>query len=268
MKRFFPVILAVSILIACVVEIQTTTQQATVTSIPYVFQGNTTPDPVTYDIFGNRSQGLDSNRYNGYYNEFGNWIPGVVKAESQFLVMPDLVMGDAWGYGVGRGIHSFDMRGTIDGIIVPFCSEIGNYVWVKREGYEWEGAFRVVDCAARYDIYNVIVHRQEVVEVKQATAIAWNMWVNYGDYWGWNMRKVENVLVSKINPDCLPDDLEPVVLSEWFKDNVSFWETKEAGMQWEDDNPSGILTKNPEGIPFWRINGEWVSFPRNSKECN
>jgi hypothetical protein len=238
---------------------------------PTQFAGYQTPDPITYDVYGKQTQGADTNRYNGYYNEFGKWIPGVVKAESQFLIMPDLVIGEAWGGG-GKGIHSFGDYGTVDNIVIPFCSEIGNYVWAKREGHEWEGPFRVIDCAARYDIYNVVVNRHEVAEILFKTAVKWNM-IELGTpngeglySYGWNMRRIENVMISKINPDCL-GDLQPVKLDEWFRDRVQYFETKDEGMQWEDDNPSGTLTKNINGIPQWRINGEWITFPRNSMEC-
>lgn len=258
---------ALLFMIACVAEVELVSQ-AIVTFNPTPFRGNITPDPLTRDVFGNITQGADTNRYNGYYNEFHMWIPGVVKAESQFLVMPDLVIGEAWGYGVGRGIHTFGDSDVVGTIVLPFCSEIGNYVWAKREGCEWEGPFRVVDCAARYDIYNVVVNRHEVAEIPRDLAIEWNMWVEGKDgYWGWNMRKIQNVLISKINPECLPADLQPVKLDEWFKERVTYFETKEEGMQWEEDNPRGILTKNIDGIPQWRINGEWIIFPRNSVEC-
>jgi len=277
MKQKIAIILIV-LLCGCAVELANVAPQPIIESLPTVqpiptptqFKGNQTPEPITININGGYAYGLNANKYDGYYNEFHTWIPGVVKAESQFLIMPDLVIGEVWGGG-GIGIHSFGDEGIVDNIVLPFCSEIGNYVWAKREGRDWEGPFRVIDCAARYDIYNVVVNRNEVAEVLFKTAEKWHMIVVNGCAegkcsFGWNMRRIENVMISKVNPECL-GDIEPVVLSDWFMDRVQYFETKEEGMQWEQDNPSGVLTKNINGIPQWRFDGEWITFPRNTIEC-
>jgi len=241
------------------------TQNITIT--PTQFKGNLTPDPTPFLSWHNE-QGNDTNRYNGYYNEFSEWIPGVVKAESQFFIMPDLVIGDVWGYGTGTGVHIFEYDPNIIGeITMPFCSEIGNYVWVKLPDRDWEGPFRAVDCAARYDIYNVVVHRKEVSEIHTQTAIRWGMRQEGTTGWHWVRPKIENVMISKINPGCLPDDLQPVVLADWFAERVQFWESKDEGMQWEKDNPRGIITGVMDNIAQWYINGEWTAFPHNSMEC-
>lgn len=281
--------------------IPTATITPTATIMPTeIRQGNYTPEPITNcpftAPFGCPQYG-DTDKYNGYYYDDPQtnselccrkryWIPGVVDVESQFLIMPDIVIGSAWAYGPELMLatahhHNMNLDDVEGGVAIPFCSEIGNYVWILRpynEGIlgagEWEGPFRVVDCAGRGDLYNVIAIRGEVVEVDFNTAKKWTM-VKDIEMIGedqakftWDFRSVDDVIVSKINPDCLSDDFEPVRLDEWFKDRASFYKDEDEYNKHFGDQLM-ILDEyyHEERYMMWRIDGEWRRFDLNTKEC-
>ena len=273
----------------------------TVTILPTkTRQGNYTPEPITNNPFiapyGCPQYG-DTDKYNGYYyddpqtnNELCQrkryWIPGVANVESQFLIMPDVVIGSAWAYNpelmlATAHFHSISLRDVEGGVAIPFCSEIGNYVWILRpyhEGIlgtgEWEGPFLVVDCAALSDLYNVVAVRNEVVEVDFNTAKKWTMvknmeMVGEGLYkFTWDFRSVDDVIISKINPDCLPDDFEPVRLDEWFKNRAGFYKNEEEYEKHVGDQLM-ILDEyhHEERYMMWRIDGEWKRFDLNNLTC-
>ena len=255
---------------------------------PDVYRGNPDPEPITVKLyetpFGCPKLG-DSHKINGYYYqdpEYNGqcwqpiyyWNPGVPTYEMQFLEMPDVVIGQAWGGSNMKGCardKAVSIRGR-DMVAVPFCSEIGHEVWIKRPYIEtikgtgeWEGPFVVVDCAGHLDLYNIVVHRQEVVEIDIPTAARWTMIKDLPNCtdWEcgmvkWDMRKwPEDVILSKIDPALLPEDYEPVRLADWFANRAEFFRTQE---EW--DNAYKPLFKSIDGIPSWRFepNGQWITF--------
>ena len=271
------------------------TVQATPTETPMVeedpivipedsFRGVWEPEEITWDWQWPQYHYGDHNKYNGYYYYLGNvWIPGVVDVESQYLVMPDVVIGSAWGYEPELMLstahhHNLSLKYVEGGVALPFCSEIGNYVWLKRpynSGIlgtgEWEGPFMVSDCAGIGDLYNVTAIREEVVEVDFDTAISWTMvkhmqQIGEDNYtYMWDMRRIDEVIVSKINPKNLPDDFEPVRLSEWFKERVTFYKNEEAYNKHFGDQVIVLDKYNKEERYMdWRIDGEWRRFDLNA----
>ena len=251
------------------------------------YRGNPIPESITINLYrapyGCLKLG-DPHKINGYYyedpwdsgmcwKEKYNWNPGVPTYATQFLKMPDLVIGQAWGGSSMEGCaraKAVSLTHVEDGVAVPFCSEIGNHVWIKRPYIptiagtgEWEGPFAVVDCAGQMDLYNVVVHRQEIVEIGVKTAIKWDMIRDFnpsteGQRIYWDMRRwPEDVLISKIDPKYLPEDIIPIRLVEWFKERAVFYETQE---EWDNDYKP--LFKSINGIPSWRFesNGEWKNF--------
>ena len=281
---------------------QDPTQEPTQEPIPTVepmpivdddYHGQPIPEPITLNIYQHPyycDKLGDSHKINGYYyndpdyEQFCRrseyfWIPGILTYESQFMRMPDLVIGKVYGYEANlmehtAMFHELNIDNVRDGITLPFCSEIGGYVWVKRphnlgiDGTgEWEGPFRVVDCAGVLDLYNVVVRREEVAEVGFQTAVDWTMVKDLEQTgestWDkkWDMRSwYTEIIVSKINPEYLPDDLEPVVLADWFAERATFYETQE---EW--DNAYKPLPKTFDQVQSWRFepNGEWVVFDLN-----
>ena len=245
------------------------------------YPGNPNPEPITVHLyeppFGCPKLG-DTDKFNGYYyedpqsddkcwREHYYWNPGVPTYETQFMEMPDIVTGSAWAYaggGVEGGARHFalSLDDVKDGIALPFCSEIGNRVWIKKAGYDWEGPFLVVDCAGLMDIYNVIVHRGEVVEVGFKTALRWDMLKNIacdteGCKGDWNIRRLDNIIVSKIDPTNLPDKITPVILSDWFEERASYFRSQQ-----EFEDAYKPLSKNINGLVNWRFepNGDWVIY--------
>lgn len=253
---------------------------------PEPYYGEPIPEPITVRYYSapfSCPQLGDPHKINGYYYEDPDyeqtcwrehyyWIPGVPTYETQFLVMPDVVIGNAYAYEANlmehtAEFHELTLDDVIDGVALPFCSEIGNYVWLKRPGHDWEGAFRVVDCAGLLDLYNVVVHRGEVVEIGFQTAIDWDM-VKFLEQTGemswsktWDTRKMENIIVSKINPKYLPQSIIPVNLVQWFKERATFYRTQ---AEWDLDYKP--LSSTVDQVVFWRFkkNGQWMKF--NSEE--
>jgi len=260
------------------------------------YYGQLTPEPITLNIYDHPyycDKLGDPHKVNGYYyndpdwiqfcrREEYFWIPGLLTYESQFMRMPDLVIGKVYGYEANlmehtAMFHELNIDNVRDGITLPFCSEIGGYAWVKRPYNpdiagtgEWEGPFRVVDCAGVLDLYNVVVRRKEVAEVGFQTAVDWGMVKDLNQTgeltWNkfWDMRSwYTDIMVSKIDPKYLPDDLEPIVLADWFAERATFYETQE---EW--DNAYKPLPKTFDQVQKWRFepNGEWVMFDLNEIE--
>lgn len=229
------------------------------------YKGNLTPELID-----------DGIEYNGWhYGLNGKWIPGMPTHASQFLVAPEVFIGDVWpySYGVMEGTakeRGLSLDNVVDGVALMTCADIGSLVWLQRQGHDWEGPFKVVDCAQRNDLYNVIVHRNEAVEVGFKTAVKWGMaterkmlygeWHNY-----WPNPIVYGVTVSKTAPDQL-EDYEVINYSEWFLDNVIFddFEDNEEAEAYYRSVPR-MLYRPPteeEGLPTWRIppSVEFVKF--------
>lgn len=195
----------------------------------------------------------DGTPYTGYW-WFGLWVPGVPTVESWFAVAPDLTRGAVVYYSPGlmeatarwRGLN---LEGYIGGVALPACADIGAEVWIKDQ--DWEGPFLVVDCARRSDIYGVIVHRNEAVEVDYRTAQRWRLTAG-----SW-----PEVIVSKIGPIETKDQDIPRYEDWWLAiyDTVSIWEQPPLYYPGEnvwridgkivDYHPAALMTSTPNTIP-------------------
>jgi hypothetical protein len=256
-------------------DVVVSTVEVAPTKTPY--KGNPDRDVMTWDA--KKQMWVDGDPYqiNGYYYWMNNvWIPGLITVESQFMEFPNITIGSAWAYDfymmeATAKYNGYDLSGVVDGVAIMSCAEKGNYVWLQREGHDWEGPFLVVDCAGYLDQYNVVAHREEVVEVGFETAKAWGMadrkqlpdgsWETT-----WYQRRFDNVIVSKINPECLPEDVAPVVLKDWFLERVSFYETYDEYMN-EYKNWLPLVTKTYVGYTSTFYGGEWHDFTNNSLMC-
>ena len=213
----------------------------------------------------------DGNVYNGFF-WYGSWVPGYPTFETQFLRMPDVSVGSAVIYPPGVMLANAQYRGlSITGfageIAVPFCSEIGHTVWLKRPGHDWEGPFLVADCTKRGDLYGVIEFRDQVVEIDFDTAVRWGMakYISYKDS-TWTMLggRMDGVILSKIPPTEIKT--QPIDLSVWFLQNVNYASQKENRNQVENyiaPNTNNVAigvdnSNNP--YPLWMINKKWVVF--------
>ena len=219
----------------------------------------------------------DDSIYNGWrYGLNDKWIPGMPSFASQFMVAPEVFTGDVWPYGPNVMEATAEYKGlsldnVVDGVALMTCADAGGLVWLQRPGLDWEGPFKVVDCARRNDLYNTTVHRDEAVEVGFETAVKWGMatkpelidgkWTHH-----WIDRIVEDVIVSKVPPALLEEGYEIVDYSDWFLEKVIFdeFETNQEAQEYYDGIPR-MLYRPPvgkEGLPTWRIppSEEFISF--------
>jgi len=157
-------------------------------------------------------------------------VPGLPDYATQFLEYPPLSIGKAVFYGPGvmtatAKYRGLDLHEYMGGVALMTCGNLGQTVWLQRPGHEWEGAFLVVDCARRNDLYGITVYQEEVIEVDFRTALRWGMIASYdfmsGDYdvaqW-----MVRNVVVSTNPPIAADINADIVQLDDWFFDRVRY----------------------------------------------
>jgi len=129
--------------------------------------------------------------------------------------MPQWVIGNATYYAPGpmratakwRGM---DLTSFVDGVSLMSPSDIGDVVWIKPPGRDWEGPYLVVDCAQQNHMYAAVVHKGEVVEVSWYTAQRWGL-VRDDEI---IHHRLDGVQVSKIEPSQLQGS--PVPFREHF----------------------------------------------------
>ena len=194
----------------------------------------------------------DDDPYNGYWWWGGGWIPGIPTLDTYFRQTPTVMIGDAVFYApqvmaATAELRGLSLSGYVGGVSGLFPSDIGTTVWLQRPGHEWEGPFLVVDCARLSDLYGVVVHRNEVIEVDFDTAVRWGMAMYGGPgndgRWTALQWRIQDVKVSKYPP--AHADREAVNLEQWFLDGrVDF-------------------TLYPEGRVVYRSPSTWL-MPDNS----
>jgi len=158
--------------------------------------------------------------------------------------------------------RGLSLDGYLGGVALPTCADIGADIWIKPQWTptwrgKWEGPYLVVDCARRGDIYGVVVHRGEVVEVDWPTARRWGMvtprrpcWINETLYKEHCIRqwRMSNVYVSKIPPQEISEDAFFRRYRHWWISQLEF----AAGYERPPLYYPGENT--------WRIDGEKVAY--------
>ena len=132
-------------------------------------------------------------------------IPGLPSYATQYSVQPNLIVGKALFYAPfvmeatanWREMSLDDYLGTV---ALMTCGSLGEPVWLKRPDHDWEGPYRVVDCARRNDLYGLIVYWNDSVEVDWKTAKRWGMVSGTWKNWTVNEWMIRDVLTSRINP--------------------------------------------------------------------
>ena len=185
----------------------------------------------------------DDTPIDGYW-QWDYWVPGLVRVRSQFLELPLVYGGRAVWYAPGVMEATAEARGLsllayVDGVASMSCADLGLPLWIDR-GFGYEGPFLVVDCPQLDDIYSVVVHREEAIEVGWRTAEEWG--IQSG---GWEVR------VSRVLPT-LPNRIKQIRLRDWFLERAKFYPRVER------------LTLDPRPIfrapSTWRLYGEWITF--------
>jgi hypothetical protein len=185
------------------------------------------PEPFVYGCAD------DKNPLNGFIDDWGNCVPGLPTNETWFRKMPRYAYGTAVYYGpwMMEGTARYremSLDGYLDGVALLSPGDIGETVWIRRSGYEWEGPFLSVDCGRRADIYTEVVLTQEVVEVGYVTAKRWGLvkddpttkkgWKALG----YKVQTVE-VWVGKEKPSENIDFWDnPVYYAQWWLDRVEY----------------------------------------------
>lgn len=204
---------------------------------------------------------LNDNVYDGYWWH-NYWIPGIPTQETQMLMNPPIVRGVAVFYSpnvmeaTAKAKELKIEEPYLDGVSLLTCGDIGKSVWIKRPKHPWEGPFLVIDCAKRGDLFGVINHKKEVVEVGFKTAQRWGMVILDGYYsknysvivWGFR-----DVLVSKYPPE-YTRDFDILDMDNWFN-SVLVFSTNNI-----DRNTCPLRYRPPKtkyDLPHWRINCEW-----------
>lgn len=144
----------------------------------------------------------DRNPYNGFINDVGICIPGVITDEAWYAKSPSRFWGVGDSYAPGVMERVCDYRGGCGGykggVAVMSCGDIGRTAWLKRPDQPWDGPFLVVDCShKRHMFHNVNIGL--VVEWGYKTTERWgqsvvsNVIVHLGGKpndsdWGWYYR--------------------------------------------------------------------------------
>lgn len=162
------------------------------------------------------------------YIDRGWCIPAKISNESWYQPAPDHIVGKAVWYApyIMRATaewRGMNLDGFLGGVSLFSAGDIGEVVWLKRVGFEWEGPFLVVDASARVHMYATIINIGESVEVDFATAERWEMVKtskNGYDYeiFDWMLRNVE--VYKGLQPPL--ESSIPIVYADWFKDSVTF----------------------------------------------
>lgn len=248
-------------------QIPTRTPEPTMLPTPTRAIGNPTPE-----------QTDDNNPFNGYIWYDEGWVPGMISFDTQYLRMPTVSMGSAVFYApdvmrANAEYYGLSMDGVVGAVAIPFASEIGHKVWLKRPGLDWEGPFMVADSSRRNDIYGHIMFRDQVVEVDFDTAVRWGMakygghgneGLNNAERWTMLEGRLNGVLVSKVPPDQFDGTI--VDLSTWFLQRATYAKATDNRNQVQNyippmTNNVDIGVNNTNSYPMWLINGEWVTFP-------
>ena len=164
--------------------------------------------------------------YDGYFWRT-YWIPGLPSYMTQYSTQPNLIVGKALFYApfvmeATANWREMSLEGYLGGVATMTCGSLGEPVWLRRPGFNWEGPYRVVDCARRNDLYGLIVYWNDSVEVDWKTARRWGMVSGAWENWTVNEWMIRGVLTSHTDPAELPPD-EPIVqLSDWFLGAVEY----------------------------------------------
>jgi len=183
----------------------------------------------TYDMY-------DNNPLTGFVDDWGFCVPGLVTNKVWFTKSPQYTYGSAVFYspGVMRATakwRSYEMYNVayhfgeyIGAVAVPSPADIGDTVWLRREGTVWEGPYLVVDCSRRADMFTHIVINQQVVEVDYTTAMRWGMIEGTWDNWKvlhYSIRPVEIWYGVDKPAEDIQDILPPVYFAQWWEENVA-----------------------------------------------
>jgi hypothetical protein len=180
----------------------------------------------------------DNNPLTGFVDDWGFCVPGLVTTDTWFTKSPQYVYGSAVFYAPGimratakwRASEMYNLayrtEGYMGAVAVSSPASIGDTVWLRRPGGEWQGRYLVVDCSRRADVYTHIAINQQVVEVDFNTALDWGLVA--GNYDDWVMVSGKEQTVEVWYGFDKPDEnileyRQPIYFTEyWLKNVVRF----------------------------------------------
>lgn len=175
---------------------------------------------------------IDRNPLNGFIDDWGYCIPGLVTNASWFMKQPQYTFGTAVYYAPGimkatANFREMSLEGYIGGVALLSPADIGETVWLRRQDHEWEGPFLSIDCGRRADIYTEVVITQEVVEVDFTTAFRWGL-VSYSKNDWWPLAYKEQTVEVWIGKEKPSEDINlsqnPIYYAEWWLARIEFME--------------------------------------------
>jgi hypothetical protein len=170
--------------------------------------------------------------YNGYCDNFGNRVPGLITNDTWMTPAPTYVSGKMVFYGPYAMRATAEYRNIdyaeehcIGGISLMSPYNIGDKAWIKVDRL-WYGPFCVVDCARRGDMYSIVVHREEVVEVNHEFATQMGMVTPNNTERGYDINEWYldvSVLVNVSPMEYFYGDFEKAVMyKDFFLDTLEF----------------------------------------------
>ena len=116
----------------------------------------------------------DLNPYNGFINDVGVCVPGVLTVDAWMKRSPSRFwgVGDTYAPGMMELVCGGRCRGYKDGVALMSCGDVGRTAWLKRPGYPWSGPYLVVDCSHKRHLW-MNVNAGLVVEWGYKTTERW-----------------------------------------------------------------------------------------------
>lgn len=181
------------------------------------------PTPIPEYVLPIQNWNYDDDPLNGYFQPDRGWIPGMITEESWNIPHPTHSYGSAVWYapGVMRSTalaRGYSLDGYLDGVSLLSPADVGETVWMRQSGGEWEGPYLVVDCAQINHHFAAAYYNKETVEIGWDTALRWGM-VGQGVEKEWVRPDVE--IYKGIDEP--PGDIGiPVYYPDWWLNQVEF----------------------------------------------
>jgi len=162
----------------------------------------------------------------GYCDRYGYYIPALITYSTWERVAPTHSIGRAIRYNpflmeATAERNGIDLTPFLDGVALLSCADVGQTVWIKRSGGDWEGPFVVADCIKREHMFAAICYKEELVEVGFRTAERWGMAHMEGEIVVTDRYVEYDVEVYK-SPDPPAPTSEPVNYRSWWLENARF----------------------------------------------
>lgn len=115
---------------------------------------------------------------------------------------PKHITGNAVMYAPGlmeatAKYRGMDLTGFMGGVAMPSMADMGQVVWLRRAGMDWEGPYLVVDVSQRAHMWEHIVLKGQSVEVDFETAVRWGMATGGASNWRMLHGRLDSVEVFK-----------------------------------------------------------------------